>query len=411
MKHIRIIDTETNRCRMVLDRISHRITGEVHCFQSVAQARSFSADLSDCTALILDIHASPDDYSPLPGVPVILVNHGVPINTRALLLASCVLDYVQDYSGHNCAYIVHLLEQIPYRQTVSVALIHRDPAMAHLICRRLDSLGVKNHAVTRIQNAVQRIDEDMVHFVFLDAAYGERGLTLLSELRKKYNKRELYVMVLMDEPRDHEVDLEYLYAGANWCVEKSISAPAALEYFTLLVNNALQQVISYLEMQYMAKRDSLTGAVNRRYFMEMGASLFSNYRRGNLQIAVAMVDIDDFKHINDTYGHPVGDRVIIHLYESLSSRLRKNDIVARFGGEEFCILLTGSDMEAAPRILERIRSIIADTHVWYEDDASVKYTVSMGLCMHPLESLEDMIIAADRYLYQAKERGKNRLIS
>lgn len=161
------------------------------------------------------------------------------------------------------------------------------------------------------------------------------------------------------------------------------------------------------KVQEMANRDYLTGLYNRRYFFEVGESFFQNAKRGSLRLAVAMIDIDHFKRINDTYGHAAGDAVLKGLARILERNLRKADVLSRFGGEEFCVLLNCKDGEDAYAVLDKIR-LLVEREEFDADGRRVSATISAGITNRLGESLEKMINQADEMLYKAKNSGRNR---
>lgn len=164
-------------------------------------------------------------------------------------------------------------------------------------------------------------------------------------------------------------------------------------------------------MTQMAVRDSLTNLYNRRYFFEMGSSIFANFQRRNLSIAVAMIYIDNFKSVNDTYGHPMRDSVIISLARHLESDLQKTDLISRFGGEEFCMVLTGTSAQQAVEVLNRIRESIYKKVFTTENDESFSISISIGLQTSDCNTLEAMVEEADKLLYQTKTTGKNKVVT
>jgi len=156
--------------------------------------------------------------------------------------------------------------------------------------------------------------------------------------------------------------------------------------------------------------DFLTGLLNRRQFFESSDQIVRLSNRQNFDISIIMGDIDDFKFINDIFGHDVGDRVIQNFASMIKKLTRDTDITARFGGEEFCLLLPYTNIEGAHELAERIRNAISqeilDSHI-----CDVRYTASFGVSsFNPKESLNSAIIKADRALYSAKEQGKNQVI-
>ena len=160
------------------------------------------------------------------------------------------------------------------------------------------------------------------------------------------------------------------------------------------------------ELQVLAKTDPLTGASNRRYFMETYETHFAVAVRGSPPFSCLMVDIDFFKRVNDEHGHGVGDEVIQRVAEALKGAVRSSDAVCRYGGEEFCIALPVADIEAGAMVGERVRAKIASPGF-----ARVPVTVSVGVASvgFGAESLHDLIGQADEALYASKNGGRNRV--
>jgi len=166
------------------------------------------------------------------------------------------------------------------------------------------------------------------------------------------------------------------------------------------------------ELRHLATTDFLTQLYNRRYCIETGEKLFQLAKRKNRPMSVILFDIDDFKDVNDTYGHKVGDAVLVSLGIKLSRNSRISDIVCRFGGEEFLILLPDTSTKEALLIAEKLRTLITDIKIKTSSDAYVNVTVSMGIASIDFMkdwSIEDIIKRADNALYIAKNSGKNKV--
>lgn len=162
------------------------------------------------------------------------------------------------------------------------------------------------------------------------------------------------------------------------------------------------------ELQQQARTDSLTGCANRRHFFELAGIEFTRSRRYGAPLSMIAIDIDHFKQINDRYGHPIGDVVLQDFVGCCRGILREMDVLARTGGEEFCILLPDTNLEAAGEIAERIRAMTETCHP-IEEYPSLQISASFGAST--LEStdadFQTMFARADRALYQAKDRGRN----
>ncbi|MFZ5841309.1 MAG: sensor domain-containing diguanylate cyclase [Pseudomonadota bacterium] len=165
------------------------------------------------------------------------------------------------------------------------------------------------------------------------------------------------------------------------------------------------------EAEQLARQDALTGLPNRRGFFEQAAGVWGNVLRRQRPLSVLMIDIDHFKPVNDRYGHDVGDQVLVTVANLLKQNSRVGDIVARWGGEEFLLLLPETALEQASALAERIRMAVAEQAslaAQYEH----RLTVSIGCVQHHDEaSLTDLIRAADQCLYSAKEQGRNRVVT
>ncbi len=165
------------------------------------------------------------------------------------------------------------------------------------------------------------------------------------------------------------------------------------------------------ELLVLATRDPLTNALNRRSLFQGLETLFNEARREDEPLSFIMVDIDHFKSVNDRFGHGVGDRVIQYLAAILTEFSRPNDLVGRFGGEEFCVVLPGTRLEAAREIAERMRQAIQSGHGADFTDL-LRITASFGVAMlsDDLPNHDALVEAADEALYEAKEGGRNRVV-
>ena len=165
------------------------------------------------------------------------------------------------------------------------------------------------------------------------------------------------------------------------------------------------------ELKLLADTDPLSKLYNRRYFTKASKHILEIAKRNKTDLSIIMLDIDDFKFVNDTYGHSVGDDVIITVSCILQEYSRHSDIVCRFGGEEFIILTPETNNDGAMVIAEKIRSEV-EKKVIFINDIKLKFTVSIGISQVIIDkdyNIEATIHRADKALYQAKETGKNKV--
>lgn len=166
-----------------------------------------------------------------------------------------------------------------------------------------------------------------------------------------------------------------------------------------------------VEMSELAHEDPLTGSLNRRGMDDLLDREIARADRNGAALCIALLDLDDFKRINDTHGHHTGDRVLVHLVKVIKETLRAMDVVSRFGGEEFLIVLTDTPLDAATSTITRLQRELTK-QIFLCNEEHLLVTFSAGVAIHsPLEAKPAFIMRADQALYQAKAAGKNRVVA
>jgi diguanylate cyclase (GGDEF)-like protein len=164
----------------------------------------------------------------------------------------------------------------------------------------------------------------------------------------------------------------------------------------------------YQKTQRLALIDGLTGLYNKDIFMEFLRKECDHSERDRSPFFLSIIDVDDFKAINDTHGHPIGDEVLTQLGMLFKSTVRKSDVIARFGGEEFAWIIRANDLGRSNAILDRLRTNVLST----EFPNAIRMTISIGLSRydpHSKDTMEKLIDRTDQALYRAKRNGKNRV--
>ncbi|HEY4066871.1 MAG TPA: diguanylate cyclase, partial [Burkholderiaceae bacterium] len=162
----------------------------------------------------------------------------------------------------------------------------------------------------------------------------------------------------------------------------------------------------------LARHDPLTGLYNRRGFFEHALPVYSTSMRRARPLAIVMIDIDHFKRINDRHGHDAGDRTLTAVAEQLRGACRLGDVIARWGGEEFVMLLPETTGERAHALAERLRQILAGTELAFGDGGSTRFTASFGVAVRSeTTTLEEVLLASDAALYAAKHAGRDCVVS
>lgn len=185
------------------------------------------------------------------------------------------------------------------------------------------------------------------------------------------------------------------------------------EKFNILAQQfilGIKRAILYQKVQEMATLDSLTGLFTRRYWFERSSEEIERSQKFNYPMSCLMLDIDHFKEFNDKYGHLVGDAILLAVSRVIRENIRQIDLVGRYGGEEFTVILPETDVEGAQYVAERIRKTLEESLVTAYDE-SLKVTISIGIALFPKNAgaLNALIDKADQALYRAKESGRNRV--
>lgn len=163
------------------------------------------------------------------------------------------------------------------------------------------------------------------------------------------------------------------------------------------------------ELNYIASRDGLTGIYNRRAFSEMGESKFAEGVEH--PFALAIFDIDGFKKVNDSWGHPAGDMVLNYISCTVKNSIRTKDFFARIGGEEFAVILDDVDLRSSVAVMEKVRVLIENLRIPVNDKETISITVSVGISMFRsnYKNFDEIFLQADEALYIAKNSGKNQI--
>lgn len=185
-----------------------------------------------------------------------------------------------------------------------------------------------------------------------------------------------------------------------------------LRLLALLATATLETVWEIEEINRRARTDALTGLANRRQFEERLERIVAETNRFGGSCALVVIDIDRFKHVNDTYGHRAGDDVLRRVALLLQQAVRVVDLCARYGGEEMALLLPQTDLEGAVRLAERLRESVAARPI-HASGHEVSITISLGVAAYPegARDGDELFAAADRALYDAKRLGRNRVVA
>ncbi len=307
-----------------------------------------------------------------------------------------------------------------------VLVVEDDRAMRLLLEKMLTSVGHHVAVASNGLEALKLLDTERPQLVVTDWMMPEMdGITLCRELRTRQEYRSVYIIVETAHESQEKL-VEAFEAGADDYVLKPITPKmfyarlrAAQRVVQLqeelrfdsaqLLNYSNELAAANERLLNQALNDALTGLPNRRFAMERLEQEWALTRRGSRSLSCLMVDVDHFKLINDRYGHKVGDDALIVVANSLRHAARTQDVVCRYGGEEFLVICPDTGIEDAYRCAERLRQNVEAQEMKLVDGILLKMTVSVGVAAKSssITSLEGLLIQSDKSLYAAKKAGRN----
>ncbi len=258
--------------------------------------------------------------------------------------------------------------------------------------------------------AIEMSENETYDMVLLDIMMPRMsGYDVCRKLREKYSAFELPILMLTAKGQCDDIVTAF-NLGANDYIVKPFDRNELMARIEthMSLKKAVRRAI---ENARLANTDSLTGLYNRRYFWNVGEIEFAAARKKEGLLAVMMLDIDDFKAVNDTFGHDAGDMVIRHLASLIRDNTRGRDISGRYGGEEFIVILPDTDAAGAVYVAEKIRGAAEASRPCFEQSGSISFTVSTGVASidEGMQAFEELTRRADEMLYRAKRSGKNRV--
>lgn len=294
--------------------------------------------------------------------------------------------------------LTHVAQYDPYK----VLIIDDSKAQATHTERVLNSAGILTHTLTEPIYAMDALAEFQPDLIILDMYMPEcNGAELAKVIR--HNDRYVSVPIIyLSAEDDLDKQLDAMSEGGDDFLTKPIKP----RHLIATVRNRAARARN---LKARMVRDSLTGLYNHTHTLQLLEDACFRARRDSRPLAFAMLDIDHFKKVNDTYGHPMGDRVIKSLALFLKQRLRKTDHIGRYGGEEFAVVLPDTDEQSALRVLEEIRQRFAEIN-YPAQPQDLSCTFSCGIAtLQPGVNANSLSKQADEALYRAKRGGRNRI--
>ncbi|MBI9074661.1 MAG: diguanylate cyclase [Desulfatibacillum sp.] len=326
-------------------------------------------------------------------------------DARDYIWSKRVVDYVLKGGPESIEYLISLIRHISHARETKVLIVD-DSRVFRAMGSEL--LAVRQYQIFQAENGIEALkimsQHPDIRLAIIDYYMPEMdGIELTNELRRMYNRDQLAIIGVSTEGGGM-ISAQFIKSGANDFLNK----PFLTEEFYCRITQNIDLLRHIRRVKELSSRDYLTNLFNRRSFFEYGQKLFASAKRDQTSIAVVMLDLDEFKSVNDTYGHGAGDEVLKAVADTLVDSFRETDVVARFGGDEFCIILSNPDKREVGSLLERIRTAV-EANTVLVDGHEIGVRISLGACTELADSLEIMIKKADQMLCQAKGNGKNRV--
>lgn len=298
----------------------------------------------------------------------------------------------------------------------SVLVIDDSPGARHQI---LD--GLKSASLFRVYHEAESVIDgfkialsEPLDVILCDLDMpGMDGFKFLSMIKTRKELQDIPV-ILVTGVNDQESKIRGLERGASDYLTKpydpaELIARVKVQLKIKTLQDSLKK--SNQALMELSNTDPLTHLSNRRFLMKTLEKELQRCERSQKPMALIMVDVDHFKPVNDTYGHQQGDVVLQILADQMKAHLRDYDLAARFGGEEFALVLPETALAEAVQVAERLRVAISELRIPTEH-AEIRLTISLGVATYPhpkVRTVDNLILEADRALYNAKERGRNRV--
>lgn len=340
------------------------------------------------------------------GIPTIVLTGRMDEELQEKLIAKGVVDYVLKDNRYSYQYAVNAILNLKKNASTRVLVAEDSKPIRKYITQilkmHLFQTFEAQDGVDALETLKNNPDIELLitdfHMPNID------GFELIRQARTNFESRRLAILGLSSLDADN-ISTKFIKTGADDYLPK----PFKIEEFNCRIDRILESQRLVAQMERLAYEDTLTGLHNSRFFFKEGQKIYDSAQNSGQEIFSAVMDLDHFKQINDTYGHNAGDMVLAHFGSRIKEFFSKF-LVVRTGGEEFFAVFKGWSAEKTFKLLDSFRQVIeSDMVLCGEQQISV--TISIGLTNETGESLDEFIHNADALLYRAKDSGRNIVIS
>ena len=410
---IMVVEDSRVFARAITNEIESRTDFDICLATDLKSTREILAEQSGTIDLAILDYVLPDapdgeviDLVSASGIPSIVFSGEYSEDLRDRLFEKDIVDYVVKDSPSCIEHVVSLLHRLYRNKFIKVLVADDSSTTRKLLLSLLTRYQFQVTVAKDGQEALEAFKAAPdIQLVITDNTMPRMdGFDLVLELRKLRSKSELPI-VGMSSTGNPLMSAKFIKYGANDFVTK----PFIPEEFSSRIFQQLELMEAHNALQEIISRDFLTGLNTRRSFFEKGEPIVDEARGEGLMVTVAMLDIDHFKAVNDTYGHGAGDGVLKTIGEIIADQFGDDVLAGRLGGEEFCLLSTKYSREQAERAFKKLCQTIGTQKI-DTGEATITITVSIGVDYSKHGNLDMAISKADGALYRVKESGRNNVL-
>jgi 3-deoxy-d-manno-octulosonic-acid transferase len=414
MEKNKILIVEDNKAlaKLIAKKMEDKVEMEIDVAHTMAEAQAFLNNSKDYFIALLDLNL-PDapngeivDYVISKGLPSIVLTGSIDDATRESFIHKDIVDYVYKGNMDDINYIFKTINRLSDNRRYKAMVIEDSTQLRSVLKKILTSLQFHVFTAAHGEEAMNYFaDNPDIKIIVSDYKMPVKdGLEVLKEIRTAGDKDQIGV-IMMTSPEDGVNGAIFLKNGANDFIAK----PFVKEELICRVNNTIENMENINQIADFANKDFLTGLFNRRYFYDDMQEYLSSIEENPAPYAVALIDVDGLKDINDKYGQDGGNKILKHIAKRLIDDTKSNDIVARFGSGEFCVVLKNMPQEDAVKFLVSLRAGMAANPINIKSEP-VKISVSIGVTFGKTDyAVDEILDIADEALHRAKENGRNRV--
>nr|WP_314563721.1 diguanylate cyclase [uncultured Campylobacter sp.] len=414
MEKNKILIVEDNKAlaKLIAKKMEDNVEMDIDIAHTMAEAQAFLNNSKDYFIALLDLNL-PDapngeivDYVISKGLPSIVLTGSIDDATRESFVHKDIVDYVYKGNMDDINYIFKTINRLSNNRQYKAMVVEDSAQLRSVLKKILTSLQFQVFTAAHGEEAMNYFaDNPDIKIIVSDYKMPVKdGLEVLKEIRTAGDKDQIGV-IMMTSPEDGVNGAIFLKNGANDFIAK----PFVKEELICRVNNTIENMENINKIANFSNKDFLTGLFNRRYFYDDMQEYLSSIEENPAPYAVALIDVDGLKDINDKYGQDGGDKILKHIAKRLIDDTKSNDTVARFGGGDFCVLLKNIPQEDAVKFLVSLRAGIAANPISIKNEP-IKISVSIGVTFGKTDyAVDEILDIADEALHRAKENGRNRV--